>query len=129
MFVQETGRQFGRLIFQPIYSHGPAPATVEERRQRLLGYATGVFRIGDMIEASLQSVERNGNMLRIEDEAAPAGQRLSYDSQREAGPTANNAPRNNPSRMHCHTTIELADRRWALGLTPMLNYLAVRQSL
>jgi CHASE1-domain containing sensor protein len=81
MLVQETGRQFGLLIFQPICSHGPAPATVEERRQRLLGYATGVFRIGDMIEASLQGVERNGIMLRIEDEAAPSGQRLLYDSQ------------------------------------------------
>lgn len=129
MLVQETGRQFGLLIFQPIYSHGPPPATVEERRQRLLGYATGVFRISDMIEASLQGMERNGIMLRIEDEAAPAGQRLLYDSQGETGPTLNDAPGNNPSRMRWDTTVELADRRWALRLTPTLGYLAARQSL
>ena len=129
MLVQETGRQFGLLIFQPIYSHDPPPATVEERRQHLLGYATGMFRIGDMIEASLQGMERNGIMLRIEDEAAPAGQALLYDSQGETGPTLNNAPGNNPSRMLWDTTVELADRCWALHLTPTLGYLAARQSL
>ena len=31
--------------------------------------------------------------------------------------------------MHWDTTIELADRRWALRLTPTLGYLAARQSL
>jgi hypothetical protein len=31
--------------------------------------------------------------------------------------------------MHWDTTVELADRRWALHLTPTLSYLAVRQSL
>jgi PAS domain S-box-containing protein len=129
MLVQETSRQFGLLIFQPIYSHGPPPTTVEERRQRLLGYATGVFRIGDMIEVSLPGAERNGIMLRIEDEAAPAGQRLLYDSQREAHPTLNDTPASNPSRMRWDTTLEVADRRWVLRLTPTLGYLAARQSL
>jgi PAS domain S-box-containing protein len=129
MLVQETSRQFGLLIFQPIYSHGPPPTTVEERRQRLLGYATGVFRIGDMIEVSLPGAERNGIMLRIEDEAAPAGQRLLYDSQREAHPTLNDAPASNPSRMRWDTTLEVADRRWVLRLTSTLGYLAARQSL
>jgi PAS domain S-box-containing protein len=129
MLVQETDRQFGLLIFQPIYNHGPSPATVEERRQRLIGYATGVFRIANMIEASLPRVEHNGIMLRIEDEAAPPGQRLLYDSQRETDLTRNDAPRNLLSRMHWDTTIELADRRWTLRLTPTLSYLAVQQSL
>jgi signal transduction histidine kinase len=127
--VQEAGRRFGLLIFQPIYSHGPPPSTVEERRQRLLGYATGVFRLGDMIEASLQGAERNGITLRIEDEEAPAGQRLLYNSQGETDPTLDHAAGNNPSRMHWDTTIELADRRWALRLAPTLGYLAARQSL
>jgi signal transduction histidine kinase len=129
MLVQETGRQFGLLIFQPIYSHGPPPTTVEERRQRLRGYATGAFRIGDMIEVPLSAAERNGIMLRIEDEAAPAGQRLLYDSQGETGPTLYDAFGHTPSRMHWDTTLELADRRWTLRLAPTFGYLAARQSL
>ena len=54
-------------------------ATVEERR-RNHGYVTGVFQIGNMVEAALQGLERAGIVLRIEDEAAPADRRMLYDS-------------------------------------------------
>jgi PAS domain S-box-containing protein len=129
MPVQETAHQFGLLIFLPIYGRGPPPATVEERRRRLLGYATGVFRIGGMIEASLQNRERQGIMLRIEDEAAPADQRLLYDSQGEGGSAFADARGKNPAWMHWDATVELAGRRWTLHFTPTLEYLAARQSL
>jgi CHASE1-domain containing sensor protein len=43
MLVQETGQQFGWLTFLPLYGHGLPHATVEERRQYLHGYVTGVF--------------------------------------------------------------------------------------
>jgi PAS domain S-box-containing protein len=127
--VQEDGRQLGILVFLPIYRHGAFPATVEERRQRLVGYTTGVFRIGDMIEASLQGMERKGIMLRLEDESASEGQRLLYHSQGETASTLDDTGGKNPSRMHWDTTIELTDRRWALHFTPTLGYLAARQSM
>jgi hypothetical protein len=102
---------------------------VEERRQRLIGYAGGGFRIDDIIGASLKGMERTAIMLRIEDKAASAGQRLLYDSQGEIGPALEDARGQNPSQMHWDTTIALADRRWALRFTPTLEYLAARQSL
>jgi PAS domain S-box-containing protein len=133
MLVQETGQQFGWLTLLPLYGHGLPHATVEDRRQYLLGYITGVFRLGDMIEAALRGLDREGLMLRIEDEMAPASQRLLYASQGHtpawvaSGFTA--MPGDNPTGMHWDATVELAGRRWALHFVPMLAYLAARQSL
>lgn len=44
---------WGVLIFSPIYAEGAPTATVEERRAGLVGFALGVFRVGDMVEAIL----------------------------------------------------------------------------
>jgi signal transduction histidine kinase/integral membrane sensor domain MASE1 len=133
MLVQETGRQLGLLVFLPIYGPGLPHATVEERRQNLHGYATGVFQIGDMVEASLPNLTREGLELWIEDETASAGQRLLYDS-RERTPASVSVARDgasveNPPVMHWQTTVELAGRRWRLHFAPTLAYLAAQQSL
>jgi len=113
--MQESGRPFGLLVILPIYDQGRSHATVEERRQNLYGYATGVFQISGMVEASLPDLVREGLELRIEEEAAPAGQRLLYDS-REGAPegmslTRDGAFAENPTGMHWQTTVELAGRR------------------
>jgi CHASE1-domain containing sensor protein len=131
--VQERGHQFGLLVFVPVYDHGLPHATVEERRQNLQGYVSGVFRIGDIVGASLQGLEREGIVLRIEDETAPMDQRLLYDSRARGlqglGPAFDEAFGENPTGMHWQTTVELADSRWGLRFAPTLNYLAARQSL
>jgi PAS domain S-box-containing protein len=133
MLVQETGRQFGLLVFLPIYKPGLPRTTVEERRQSLHGYVAGVFRLEDMVEASLPDLEREGLTLRIEDEAAPASQRMLYDSRERApagtGPVRAEAPEPGLAGMRWDTTVELAGRRWAFRFTPTLTYLASRQSI
>jgi CHASE1-domain containing sensor protein len=115
MLVQETGRQSGLLVFLPMYDHGLPHATLEERRQNLHGYATGVFQITDMVEASLPDIVREGLELRIEDEAAPTDQRLLYDSRERVlegvNLTREGAYVENPTRMHWQTTVGLAGRR------------------
>ena len=132
MLVQETGHQFGLLVFLPIYDHRLPHATVEERGQNLHGYATGVFQIGDMVEASLPDLAREGLELWIEDDAAPTNQRLLYDSRKRAPEgvslTREGAFVENPTGMHWQTTVGLAGRRWELHFTPTPTYLAVRQS-
>lgn len=54
--VQETGDQFGLLVFVPVYDSTTVPGTVAERRRKLSGFALGVFRIGDMLHSALQEV-------------------------------------------------------------------------
>jgi signal transduction histidine kinase/CHASE1-domain containing sensor protein len=131
--VQEAGHQFGLLVFLPVYGRGLAYATVEERRQSLQGYVTGVFRIGDMVEAALQGLEREGIVLWVEDETAPAHQHTLYDSRPRApdalGPAFHEALGEHPTRMRWKTAVELAGRRWELRFAPTLKHLAARQSV
>ena len=131
--VQEPGHPFRLLVFLPLYDPALPHATLEERRQRLHGYITGVFQIGTMIEAALQGLGRAGIVLRIEDEAAPVGRRLLYESRTRAsddlGPARAEAPGKLPVRMHWQTTVDFAGRRWGLLFAPTLEYLAIQQSV
>jgi signal transduction histidine kinase/CHASE1-domain containing sensor protein len=131
--VQEPSHQFGLLVFLPVYGRGLADATVEERRQSLQGFVTGVFRIGDMVEASLQGLEREGIVLQVEDETAAPDQRLLYDSRARApeglGWMLDEARGEPPTGMRWKTTVGLADRRWGLRFATTLEYLAARQSV
>ncbi len=52
--VQETGDQYGFLVFVPIYRNGRPVGTPQQRRDNLTGFALGVFRIGDMVDAALR---------------------------------------------------------------------------
>ena len=54
--VQEPGHPSGLLVFLPLYGSALPPATLEERRQSLRGYITGVFQIGAMVESALQGL-------------------------------------------------------------------------
>jgi signal transduction histidine kinase/integral membrane sensor domain MASE1 len=128
---QASGRQFGLLVFLPIYGPGLRHTTVEERRQNLRGYVIGLFRVGDIVKASLQALDRQGIALRIEDEAAPANQRLLYDSR--AAARSDSAPDGEGSEeaagVPWKMAVELAGRRLGLHFTPTLGYLAAWESL
>lgn len=47
--VQEKEQQYGFLVFAPVYSSGDIPATIERRRETLIGFGLGVFRVDDFI--------------------------------------------------------------------------------
>ena len=51
LLLQETELdvQAGALMYLPVYRPGPPPATVEERRERLLGWVYMPFRMGDLM--------------------------------------------------------------------------------
>ena len=56
--VQEPGSQLGFLVLLPIYDR-PA-STVEQRRTSLRGFAVAVYRIGDLVDASLRAAVEKG---------------------------------------------------------------------
>jgi signal transduction histidine kinase len=131
MLVQETEAQFGLLIFLPIYGAGLPHATVEERRQNLQSYATGVFRIADMVEASLPRAARQDMALRLYDASAPPGTRLLYShaglSPGSLG-RAVEADRESATRFHWDITFGMAGRQWTLRFSPTPVYLATQQT-
>lgn len=47
----EGRKQSGFLLYMPVYAGGTVSASVEERRERLLGFAYAPFRIGDLFAA------------------------------------------------------------------------------
>ena len=65
--VQERGHQLGVLACAPVYADRAAAARGEAP---LRGFATGVLRIGDIIEAAIASVERSGVAVRVHDARA-----------------------------------------------------------
>ena len=77
--VQETGQQFGFLVFVPLYSTDGVPASVAERREKLTGFALGVFRIGDILDSTMEenSVPLPFDIYLMDEDAAP-GKRLLY---------------------------------------------------
>ncbi|MDH5301789.1 MAG: CHASE domain-containing protein [Gammaproteobacteria bacterium] len=48
--VQLKKNNLGILLFTPVYKHGHPVATVEQRRQHILGFVLGVMRVTDMID-------------------------------------------------------------------------------
>jgi signal transduction histidine kinase/CheY-like chemotaxis protein len=101
--AQEPGSQSGFIVFLPLY-RGPA-ATVDERRASLTGFATAVFRIGDLIEMTLRTVSTNGVLLEIEDPA------VGGTIYRQAGERWQ-------SGLSWVTPVEFAGRHWNLRFEP-----------
>ena len=67
--VQETGDQYGFLIFLPVYRNGAPTNTVAERRRNLEGFILGVFRISDLVDAAIHDGSIHESSVRAWDES------------------------------------------------------------
>jgi PAS domain S-box-containing protein len=81
--VQDSGEQFGFLMFRPVYRKGAATGTVTERRDSLQGLALGVFLIHDLVAASMRKAPDATALVEIEilDRSAPAAQQRLYPAE------------------------------------------------
>ena len=59
------------LIARPIYRSGSPLETLDNRRENLLGYAVGFFRVGDMLESSLKDLTVGGMDFQVFDDGSP----------------------------------------------------------
>ena len=125
--VQETGRQFGVLVFMPVYGKGLPHDTLERRRRNLAGFMVGVFRGGNIVKSALQDWDQEGLIYRLLDETAPAGEQFLFENQpqghgivtlEEKGIFGGSMPigRNFP--------IVVGGRQWRFEVTPSQEYLA-----
>jgi diguanylate cyclase (GGDEF)-like protein/PAS domain S-box-containing protein len=71
--------QPGFIMYLPIYTRGPAPNDVGERRSRLVGWVFAAFRMNDLM-ASLYGEQAPGLALAIFDDVAPSADALLYSS-------------------------------------------------
>jgi CHASE1-domain containing sensor protein len=49
--IQETGNQFGFLVFRPCYQGGADPSNEADRRRALVGFVLGAIRMKDIVES------------------------------------------------------------------------------
>lgn len=101
--AQEPGSQQGFVVFEAVYNG--ADQTEAQRRDSLIGYATAVFRMDDLIEATLQPAPGNSVVFSVMDTDDSI---LLY---RQNGGAKN-------SQASWHTGLEVAGRHWTFHFEP-----------
>ena len=133
--VQENKDQFGFLVFLPVYKSQrtvqlPSDA-IAARREQIEGYLLGVFRVSDVVEESLQTVDYDIDFTLIDRTADPAHQFLGrYEAATKTvitTPAQTFAPprRLCPTPDDCTHTLMTGGRQWTIQFTPAATYSSV----
>ncbi len=115
--AQESADQLGVIVFSPIYRRANLSTTVE-RRQDLIGFATAVFRIGDLVRSSLREAATRGLDVSIRDTSA--GNRLIYAQRAGAPPAADGG---------WTSSVDVAGREWRIVFQPTAVFSKSRSHL
>jgi two-component system, cell cycle sensor histidine kinase and response regulator CckA len=102
--IQEPGDQAGVLVMIPVRGKGGRPRSVVQ----------GVFRMGDLVQKSLASLEPMGLVVRLSDASAPGSESLLYE---EASPLPVIGPPKDEG-LSVDRAFELAGRTWIVTVTP-----------
>jgi len=127
MLVQETGKQSGFLVFLPVYGRGVSLETVKDRREHLKGFALGVFRIGDIIESSLDYLGWGGIDVKLYDLDAPEDKRFlhTYHSHQALEVDRRISKEvTHSSGMQYVKAIDVAGRKWKIVCKANQSYIA-----
>lgn len=112
----ESDPQFAFLVFQPIYRNAASHETVAQRRRNLIGFAMGVFRMGDMVNAALRGINLNGIELTLTDDSAAPVRKMLYSNVSENNPAA--------KVLAFTKTLSVADRIWTVTFHSTPEYFA-----
>jgi len=117
ILVQDAGRRVGFLAFLPIRG---SRRTSAEGDGDVLGYATGVFRVADIVAAALTGADTAGVRMQVYDATAGGRRPLLDDGAPETAESAQV-----PARV---IFLDLAGRRWELRFIPTREYLVLHRS-
>ncbi len=130
--VQENKNQFGFLVFHPLYTGSTVPASQAARRRQLSGYLLGVFRVSDVVEESLETINADIDFT-LEDQSASIADSFlgRYDSATKtlstlAEPKLTQSRLLCPSPSDCTHTLTTGGREWQVTFAPATNYPAFR---
>ena len=126
--VQEREKQFGFLVFAPVYRRGLPTDTPERRRDNLEGFVLGVFRAGDIVEEAVGQLEPAGVNLCLHDESARPGEYfLHFHSSRMSprrGGTASPEHVDQRTGLRHIGAFKIAGRKWSILCTPTRDFIA-----
>jgi len=119
--VQERGKQKGFLAFLPIYRG--TPSTVEKRRENLIGFILGVYRIADIFTSSVLSDKALGIEMKLVDETSSSDHDILYTHKSRTGFLPYE------SITFRKELPEIWGRKWSLIASPTISYLALRRDM
>jgi CHASE1-domain containing sensor protein len=123
--AQDTGEQFGFLLFVPVYKSGAPHRTFEERRTNLQGFTMAMFRLDILVEQALGGMALGPMGLELADVTDAASKyllSLQLDAARVASYTF--VPRQSANLealragLHWETTFNIAGRTWSMLFHP-----------
>jgi CHASE1-domain containing sensor protein len=124
--MQETGEQFGFLLFLPIYKSGMSHRTFEERRTSLQGFAMAIFRLSTLVEKSFQGLELGQMGLELSDVTDAASRYLlsfqlsaSHDASWTFVLRQSTKAEAIRAGTHWETTFTVAGRQWSMLFHPL----------
>ncbi len=124
--VQESSNQRGFLAFLPIYQTPPPLPSIQERRKQLRGFVLGVFRIGDILQKAISSMQPVGVEFIIFDVSAPANRQFlaSYSSAQNSvkQPLANEIKQEYQGTLKLVDNFRIGERDWQIVATPSEGY-------
>ncbi len=126
--LTKTSSQTSILISRAVYRRGTIPSTLEERRDALLGYVVGVFRLGDFVMEALSDAAVLGADIRIYDQGMSGTSSLLHmhaSRSRTGSEDVSVIPREAiEADLHWSTALAAPGRAWTLLLSPAPRYLA-----
>lgn len=130
--VQETGDQYGILIVRPIYTRDAVLDSVQQRRDALIGYVLGVFRIGDMIEEALRPTSPAGLDFWVFEDAGADTTNLSYfhpsrsrSGVEEPDPRFRAVPPRDDQALRLK--LDIPGRSWTIAYRPAAAFIAANR--
>jgi len=112
--VQETGDQYGFLVFRPVYRGGTQPLSVQDRRARLMGFVLAVFRVEGIVEKpGAIAKTASGLDVAVFDLDAKPGERLLYPKSARF-----DGPEDLPSGIRAIRQVTVASRSWVMAAYP-----------
>jgi signal transduction histidine kinase/ActR/RegA family two-component response regulator len=129
--LERTADGYGVIAFAPVYSGLPEPATTEQRRARLQGFAMVIIQVADVVERGLSRIGRRGLDIYFFDRSSPEDrQALYYHRSRTGdgrGPVQQFA-KIPATPIQYRSTLPVAGREWLLAFVPTDQYLALEHS-
>jgi diguanylate cyclase (GGDEF)-like protein len=119
--VQEHENQKGFLAFLPIYKG--VPSTVAKRRDNLMGFVLGVYRISNIFTSSSLNDSLLGIEMKLIDETLSSGHDILHIHKSGTGFTADE------SITYRKELPVIWGRKWSLIASPTLSYIAVRRDM
>lgn len=106
--VQEIADDVGIVLYKPVYSSHTPPATLEQRRESIVGVVALVFRMRSMIDSEIPTIANGDTLVRLFDKTNADAPQLLYSSHQK--------PPNNilPHAIMETRTFNIAGRSWSM---------------